>query len=121
MEDWRLRGQEDYLSGATFCKVTFPDFWQRAWREKNRFYQKIEADGRRYVEATGRAREYLEGEKIRLFWHEHCEFCWDKVMTDDTKEFYCTEDLHRWVCPECFRDFREKFRFREGTAEDIIL
>ena len=40
MEDWRLRGQEDYLSNATLYRVQFPHFWKYAYETKNSFYQK---------------------------------------------------------------------------------
>jgi rubrerythrin len=48
--------------------------------------------------------------------HEHCEFCWAKVVekknAEDTEfltEAYATEDGARWICPQCFADFREQF------------
>ena len=82
MDDWRLRGQEEYLKGLTFYKVRFPDFWIKAYGEKNAFYQMISTEGHRFVEQMQRGEEYLEGEKIQHFWHEHCEFCWEKATTD---------------------------------------
>ena len=42
MDDWRLRGQEDYLSDATLYRVQFPEFWKLAYESKNRFYQKMD-------------------------------------------------------------------------------
>ena len=41
MDDWRMNGQEKYLSNATLYKVQFPEFWQLAYETKNPFYQKI--------------------------------------------------------------------------------
>jgi hypothetical protein len=44
--------------------------------------------------------------------HDHCEFCWAKFMEDvpdALHEGYCTLDEDRWICPDCFRDFRERF------------
>lgn len=108
-EDWRLQGQEAYLEGAVFHRVVFPEFWEKAYKEKNAFYQKIARYAQEFVATMNRGREYLEGEKIQHFWHEHCEFCWEKAMTDKPCEFYCTEDYRYWVCKECFADFREKF------------
>jgi len=47
--------------------------------------------------------------------HDHCEFCWVEFAGTDVKdalhEGYATEDLYRWVCPECFEDMRERFQF----------
>lgn len=50
--------------------------------------------------------------------HEHCEFCWQKIVerADVVKydaevicEAYCDEVGCRWICPTCFRDFQERF------------
>lgn len=120
MDDWRLRWQDEYLSGVTLYRVAFPDFWKRAWREKNAFCQLIERTARHHVETTGRGREYLEGEKIQHFFHDHCDFCMKDVATDMDAEFYCTNDFRYWVCPECFRDFREKFGWQESTVEELL-
>lgn len=66
--------------------------------------------------------EYLYG--IHLQWkayelgypgydHEHCEFCWQKIASFDApdveREGYATEDNCRWVCRQCFDDFRVMF------------
>jgi hypothetical protein len=75
MSDWRLQGQKIYLSGAILYKVTFPQFWETAYRDKNPFYQKITDDAVRFVKEMNRGHEYLEGEKVQHFWHKHCEFC----------------------------------------------
>ncbi len=73
--------------------------------------------------------ERLQGEtfyripfvKLRPEWdHEHCEFCWAKISEyeGDLHEAYCTQRENgrgaRWVCPECYRDFKDMFSFREG-------
>lgn len=120
MRDWRLNGQEEHLSNATLYKVTFPEFWETAYRDKNAFYQKIARYARRHVEATGRGGEFLEGEQIQRFWHEHCEFCWEKATTDKPCVFYCTEDLYYWICEECFNDFCEQFHFQVKPAEELF-
>lgn len=46
--------------------------------------------------------------------HEHCDFCGSKFSSaeDDLHEGYVTaDDWYTWVCPECFEDFREMFRW----------
>lgn len=113
MSDWRLNGQEKYLQNAKLYKITFPEFWEVAYREKNEFYQKIEQYAKSYVESSNKGHEYLEGEKIQHFWHEHCEFCWEKAMTDIPCTFYCTEDMKYWICEECFNDFKEQFNLQD--------
>ena len=120
MEDWRLRGQEDYLSNTTLYKIKFPEFWQLAYKTKNPFYQKIAADANEYVARTGKWAEFLEGEKIGQFWHEHCEFCWEKAYTHATCEFYCTADMRYWICAECFTDYAEKFHWKAGSVEELF-
>ena len=120
MDDWRLRGQEEYLKGLTFYKVRFPDFWQKAYDEKNAFYQMISTEGHRFVEQMKRGEEYLEGEKIQTFWHEHCEFCWEKATTDKECVFYCTKDMRYWVCPDCFKDFKNSFGWVEKDSTELF-
>ena len=121
MSDQRLNGQEKYLSNKTLYKITFPEFWETAYRDKNAFFQVIEKDAKNFVESTNRGHEFLEGEKIQHFWHEHCEFCWEKALTDKECSFYCTEDMRYWVCEECFNDFKEKFNWEEKSVEELHL
>ena len=82
MEEWRLRGQENYLSNVTLYRVQFPEFWKYSYETKNPFFQKIAEYANDYVKRTGKWAELLEGEKIQHFWHEHCEFCWEKAYTN---------------------------------------
>ncbi|MBR1811353.1 MAG: hypothetical protein IJ766_06895 [Clostridia bacterium] len=46
--------------------------------------------------------------------HEHCEFCWAKfgVHEDMLHVGYCTLDRYRWICPECYHDFKDMFRWK---------
>lgn len=122
MSDWRLDlngHMVENLSGATLYKITFPKFWEVAYREKNVFYQMIERDAKSHVESTNKGHEFLEGEKIQHFWHEHCDFCWEKAMTNIPCTFYCTEDMKCWICEECFNDFKQKFNWQEKSAEEL--
>ena len=120
MEDWRLRGQEDYLSNATLYKVQFPEFWQLAYETENPFYQKIAAYAKEQVEKTGKWAELLIGEKVGQFWHEHCEFCWEKAYTHESGVFYCTEDMYYWICEACFLDFAEQFHWDVKPIEELF-
>jgi hypothetical protein len=47
--------------------------------------------------------------------HEHCIFCWAKLMEggvyDTLSEGYTTEDGEQWACGTCFNDFRERFHW----------
>ena len=91
MSDWRLTGQEAYLTGSTLYKVVFPGFWKTAYRKKNAFFHMIALGAQNFVEQTGRGQEFLEGERVQHFWHEHCDFCWEKAETDKECTFYCTK------------------------------
>lgn len=40
--------------------------------------------------------------------HSHCEFCWIKFGTGgEIQEGYTNEDGDRWICPQCFEDFKK--------------
>jgi hypothetical protein len=67
---------------------------------------------------------YLKGES--LYWrsyapssanndHDHCEFCGEKFMAapepDSRTEGYSTKDGYRWICKECFNDFKALFNW----------
>ena len=45
------------------------------------------------------------------YFHEHCEFCMTKPEDNKEQKFYCTLDNYRWICEECYNDFKEKFKF----------
>ena len=120
MSDWRLNGQEKYLLNATFYKISFPEFWNIAYRDKNEFYIKVEECAKNHVKKTHNGHEYLEGEKIQYFWHEHCDFCWEKAMTDIICTFYCTKDMNHWICETCFHDFKDKFKWEEKSKFDLF-
>lgn len=50
--------------------------------------------------------------------HDHCAFCWGKFAEgncpEELHEGYTTEDKYHWVCQECFKDFKEMFRWQIG-------
>jgi len=47
--------------------------------------------------------------------HDHCEFCGAKFMEPGNDgaltEGYATEDNYRWVCTQCFEDFKGEYRW----------
>ena len=53
--------------------------------------------------------------KYRDDWdHDHCEFCGIKFMEpphDALHEGYATQNNYRWICKECFEDFKEMFEW----------
>lgn len=48
--------------------------------------------------------------------HKHCEFCFEKFIRGDSG--YCTMDRYRWICEECFQDFRELFAWEVDETPD---
>ncbi len=70
---------------------------------------------------------YLTGVKLffkkytiyREEWdHDHCAFCGIKFslsIPGCLTEGYATADDYRWICPECFEDFREHFKWDVQT------
>jgi len=46
--------------------------------------------------------------------HDHCEFCFAKFSSDseDLHEGYCTLDKYRWICEDCYNDFKEMFQWK---------
>lgn len=80
-DDWRLQGQEKYLLGRTMRWATWV-LYREDWD------------------------------------HDHCEFCmakiWDRRSVSDDHVQYnaawvTADDSNRWVCRECFADFRARF------------
>ena len=67
--------------------------------------------------------KYLRGARLRWQtyhqrskdWdHDHCEFCWAKFaevghIPDALHGGYATEDHYRWICANCFADFKNSF------------
>jgi hypothetical protein len=77
--DWRLQGQEKYLTGVTLTRKSYLP--------------------------TGEGND-----------HDHCEFCsakfsQDSAIPDALREGYTTSDTYRWVCDQCFINFRERFNW----------
>lgn len=89
--DWRRRGQEDYLTRVTLYFIPFAPY-SAAWD------------------------------------HEHCEFCFEKFFLhpdhpECLRAGYCTAPANGpgayWICPDCFRDFREEFGWTVDGEESL--
>jgi len=44
-------------------------------------------------------------------WHEHCEFCMEKIDMNYEEPCYCTDDEYRFVCVQCYEDFKDGFNW----------
>ena len=53
--------------------------------------------------------------------HDHCEFCGAKFMETGNDEIltegYATDDNYRWICQQCFHDFKGEY---EWTIENVV-
>ena len=51
--------------------------------------------------------------------HDHCEFCgtrFSNTISEDLKVGYTTKGDYRWICSQCFDDFKQMFSFKIGLA-----
>lgn len=77
-----------------------PDDWRRQGQEK--YLKGVELVFKDY-------------QPYRKEWdHDHCEFCGDKFSLNegDLKMGYSTKDGYRWICKDCFNDFKEEFDWK---------
>lgn len=53
--------------------------------------------------------------------HEHCEFCFEKISSaDGDLHFgYCTNQRKNWICPTCFEDFKDEFKWTIASSNSI--
>jgi hypothetical protein len=75
--DWRLLGQEEYLTGVALFYRNYSD-------------RKTSTD------------------------HDHCEFCGTKFsdsIPGCLTKGYTTMDDYRWICDNCFSDFKDDFKW----------
>jgi len=51
--------------------------------------------------------------------HDHCEFCWRKFTEDGDMDSinsgYTTSDNYRWICSDCYEDFKDIFNWNLVT------
>lgn len=100
-DDWRLCSQDKYLKGAKLRGKQYT--WQPDWNPD---------------------------------WdHDHCQFCWAKFMDTDLPDVlrsgYTNTEQNvngtiwregaRWICSQCFEDFRERFGWTLVTEEPQAL
>jgi hypothetical protein len=81
-------------------KEVASDDWRRQGQEK--YLKRVKLTLRDY-------RPY------RIGWdHDHCEFCGSKfsLIDSDLTRGYSTENGYRWICIECFNDFKNEFSWQ---------
>lgn len=74
------------------------------------------SDWRRNGQEKYLAHAILEHKKYHPYrdgWdHDHCEFCGAKfslAFEGALTEGYATMDNYRWICEDCFEDFKKEF------------
>ena len=52
--------------------------------------------------------------------HDYCIFCWEKFSDyeGNLHEGYVTEGGEYWICPGCFKDFKESFNWSIVEMEE---
>ena len=53
-------------------------------------------------------------DRITITDHDHCEFCSDKfsdTIPNCLTEGYTTTDNYRWICGNCYLDFKKDFEW----------
>ena len=107
--NWKLlAGQEAFWKGKKVIKIKFPEFWLISQQTQNEFYQLVQNSAKTFVETFNRGQEFLAEELLHEFWHEHCDFCTDKITIECDCVVYCTEDYYCWMCSDCFDEFQEQ-------------
>ncbi len=48
-----------------------------------------------------------------------CIFCLDTVEDNQNQFWYITEDIGCCICEECYKDFKEEFKWKELDGWDI--
>jgi len=74
-----------------------PNDWRRQGQEK--YLKGVELAFKNYIPSN-------------IGWnHDHCEFCGAKFSQNegDLNKGYTTENSNRWICNECFNDFKDEF------------
>ena len=120
LDDWRITGNEDYLNNLTLYKIKFPEFWKKSRRLKNTFYKMVINKGEEWVRRGVTNKRYLEKGRIHHIWHEHCELCWETSPVYKCSTSYCTKDFQRWICQECFNDFKYKFSWTVKPGDELL-
>lgn len=120
LDDWRIKGNEDYLNNLTLYKIKFPEFWKKSCQLKNTFYKMVVSKGEELVRRGTTNKRYLEKGRIHHIWHEHCELCWEKALTSKCCTFYCTKDFQHWICQECLNDFKDKFYWTVKSGDELL-
>ncbi len=130
------------LHGEVFYKIVFPEFWERAYREKNAYYKRVvervekhatflrayiapERDAAlSYAEKNGgkteSGEELTEKARLELLWDEECWYFGERITLSENGVFYCNRDMDIWVCEECFDMFRAAEGWTVRPVDELL-
>lgn len=121
IEDWRLRGQEDYLQGCTLvrkpykawskdwehdhCEFCWAKFMDPAFSPEHRKFinenQEVLTEG---YAVEGRAPDPSSGAVLGRIFADDQKTVQPKVPSVDRNDY-------RWICPNCVKDFAARFEW----------
>lgn len=105
MEQMEYNPADLMLKKISESKTPSSDDWRRQGQEK--YLNRVQLQFKQY-------RSY------RLGWdHDHCEFCNARfsLFNDDLKRGYSSKGGYRWICENCFNDFKDEFNWRVKSIE----
>jgi hypothetical protein len=120
-EDWRLRGQEDYLQGATLVRKRYKawsDDWEHdhcefCWTkfmdpdfspEHRKFIDKNPEVLTEGYAVDGRAPDRSSGLVPRRVFADDRQTVQSKIASVDRNDYW-------WICPNCVKDFAVRFEW----------
>ncbi len=119
MKDLRLTDQKQYIYNAKLFKITFPEFWIQAYKNKNNFFDYVFKEAKQFIDKGISSANYLKDDLCKILWERHCEFCFKKITILSNKECYCTVDCFNWICADCYEDFKDQFNWQVNEVQDI--
>lgn len=123
IRDWSIKEEskiiEAQYKNIKLFKINFPNFWLNAYKNKNNFYKHVYFEAKQHVINGLCGKEWLENEKCQELWHRHCEFCFREINTETKCKCFCTEDITKWICSDCYNLYKRHFDFVFETIDDI--
>ena len=107
--NWKLAaGQVEFWKNKNVIKIQFPAFWETAVKSKNYFYNVVKNSALDFLDKSKKeTMSSCSNEFLQEFWHEHCDFCTEKIRTAEERVVYCTADFCWWMCSDCFEEFKQ--------------
>ena len=130
------------LHGEVFYKIVFPEFWERAYREKNAYYKRVTERAKKheahlrccidpeydsilsYAEKNGgkipEGDVLTEKRRLELLWSEECWYFCEEIPLTERGVAYCTKDMDIFLCEECFDMFKKAEEWTVRSADELV-